>query len=275
MGQIGTVRLQTANNGVVDVPVYALGDSGSSVYEYMRVETPSGIGFVPLVSPSDAAHPYVRVQSQSGIVAVHSYPSLSILSPTTETDGFEDGNYTSGPSWNNTGASIFDVQSGTTFNGSYAVRMDQSGSSDGTLNIPTSRSLNDGEVLSAWTKISQNANDTMFGVTPDAVADHYSSSPRGGWLTVNNGNNYRMSTASVIDGGPGVSNDGSWYGVELEVHTSSDEFTLRVYDTNGNLLGSATEPAGYSISSYSHYVSFGGRVSGSSVYNYFDDVSYI
>ena len=71
MTQIGTVKLQTQNSGVVDVPVFETGDSASGVYEFVRVETASGTGFIPVTDPADATYPYLRVQSQNnGIVAV-------------------------------------------------------------------------------------------------------------------------------------------------------------------------------------------------------------
>jgi hypothetical protein len=71
MAQIGTVRLETQNSGVVDVPVFEPGDSASGIYEYVRVETASGPGFIPVTAPADATYPYLRVQSANdGIVAV-------------------------------------------------------------------------------------------------------------------------------------------------------------------------------------------------------------
>lgn len=77
MAQIGTIRLQTQNNGTVDVPVFDVGDSGSSVYEFVRVQTAGGTGFIPVVDPADASFPYLRVQSQNqGVVAVHNEASL-------------------------------------------------------------------------------------------------------------------------------------------------------------------------------------------------------
>jgi len=78
MAQIGTIRLQTQNNGTVDVPVFDTGDSGSSVYEFVRVQTAGGTGFIPVVDPADANFPYLRVQSQNqGVVAVHNEATLS------------------------------------------------------------------------------------------------------------------------------------------------------------------------------------------------------
>ena len=71
MAQIGTIKLETQNSGVVDVPVFETGDSASGVYEFVRVETASGTGFIPVTDPTDATYPYLRVQSQNnGIVAV-------------------------------------------------------------------------------------------------------------------------------------------------------------------------------------------------------------
>jgi len=77
MAQIGTVKIQTQNNGVVSVPVFDTGDSGSSVYEFVRVQTDAGTGFIPFVDPADASFPYLRVQSENnGIVAANDSASL-------------------------------------------------------------------------------------------------------------------------------------------------------------------------------------------------------
>jgi len=79
MAQIGTVRLETQNSGVVDVPVFEPGDSASGIYEFVRVETASGPGFIPVTDPVDATYPYLRVQSQNnGIVAVTDTPGSDI-----------------------------------------------------------------------------------------------------------------------------------------------------------------------------------------------------
>jgi hypothetical protein len=71
MAQIGTIRVDTQNNGTVSVPVFDTGDSGSSIYEFVRVQTGSGTGFIPVEDTSNATYPYLRVQSQShGTVAM-------------------------------------------------------------------------------------------------------------------------------------------------------------------------------------------------------------
>lgn len=80
--QYGTIKLQTAG-GIVDVPVWAVGDVN---YPIWRVQTPSGVGAVHLETPADADYPYLRVQTQNnGVLAV----SNSIMEMV---DSFEDGN---------------------------------------------------------------------------------------------------------------------------------------------------------------------------------------
>lgn len=78
MAQIGTIGLQTQNNGVINVPVFESGDSSGSVYEMVRVQTASGVGFIPAVDPADASFPYVRVQTENyGVLALHDIATLS------------------------------------------------------------------------------------------------------------------------------------------------------------------------------------------------------
>lgn len=89
MAQLGTIKVQTQNNGTVSVPVYNPSDFGSSVYDMLRVQTAGGVGAIPLVAPADASHPYLRVQTQNnGVVAVHNEAAL--VTPTVD-EGFEDG----------------------------------------------------------------------------------------------------------------------------------------------------------------------------------------
>lgn len=87
MAQIGTVKLETQNNGTVDVPVFDTADAGSSVYDMVRVQAGSNVGFIPFVDTSTAAYPYLRVQSQNhGIVAAHNKAKLAQI-----IDSAEDG----------------------------------------------------------------------------------------------------------------------------------------------------------------------------------------
>jgi len=126
MAQIGTVRLETQNSGVVDVPVFEPGDSASGIYEFVRVETASGPGFIPVTDPVDATYPYLRVQSQNnGIVAVTDTPGSDI--PDSVIDDFNDGQFDAdltGWSWSLEESSYVTVQSSTVLEGSDTARIE-------------------------------------------------------------------------------------------------------------------------------------------------------
>lgn len=111
--QYGTIRLQTQNNGTVDVPVW---DPADVEYPIVRVQTPSGVGAINIEDPSNADHPYLRVQTQNyGVLAVSGEP-ISII------DDFEDGDkteYTGGH------PEDFTVQTSVVYEGSYAFYSDQ------------------------------------------------------------------------------------------------------------------------------------------------------
>jgi hypothetical protein len=71
MAQIGTIKLESQNNGIVSVPVFDIGDSASDIYEMVRVKTTSGTGFIPVTDTGNAAYPFFRVQTENnGTVAV-------------------------------------------------------------------------------------------------------------------------------------------------------------------------------------------------------------
>mgnify|MGYP006279220237 FL=1 len=78
MAQIGVIKVQTPN-GIVQVPVYSEGSSGSNVQEMVKINTPSGTGFVPAVATSQSpAYPYLKVNTENhGILAFHDSPTIS------------------------------------------------------------------------------------------------------------------------------------------------------------------------------------------------------
>jgi len=140
MAQIGTIKLQTQNSGVVDVPVFDTGDSGSGIYEFVRVETESGTGFIPVTDPADATYPFLRVQSQNqGVVAVTDTAS-AIPDSGVARWTFDDA----------------DTESGTA--------LDSWGSNDGTLN---------GGVTTGVTGANQTYN-TAEAYSFDGVDDYVS-----------------------------------------------------------------------------------------------------
>ena len=74
MAQIGTIKINTAS-GVKSLPVYDPADARSSVYDMIRVQTPSGTGFVPFTDTSSATYPFLKVQTQNqGVLAAHDKP---------------------------------------------------------------------------------------------------------------------------------------------------------------------------------------------------------
>jgi len=87
MTQIGTIELETQNNGVAQVPVFDAGDSGINVYEMVRVQTDTGVGFIPVIEDSSkSAFPYIRIQTENyGVCVVHDRESLE---PKTATTGY-------------------------------------------------------------------------------------------------------------------------------------------------------------------------------------------
>lgn len=102
MTQIGTVGIRTQSHGIVDVPLYDAesvgmtedGTVNDSVYSMLRVRTANGVGFIPLVDPSEASHPYLRVRTQNhGILAVHNQSVLYDIIDSCETGSISDKYY--------------------------------------------------------------------------------------------------------------------------------------------------------------------------------------
>ena len=121
MSEIGKVQIQT-DTGEVSVPVFQPGDSGSDIYEFLRVQTDSGTGFVPLTEVSGADLPSVRVHTQShGTLAVTTSVSTSVL-----VESFEDDS-TGGPTpagWSTSLSSSDEkVVSGESVDGSRSYRL--------------------------------------------------------------------------------------------------------------------------------------------------------
>lgn len=91
MSRIGKIKIQTNNKGVIDLPIFDTSDLGSDVYDMLRVQTASGIGFVPFVDIIDSKHPYLRIQTENhGVLAAHDKPSLGIVN-SGEDFYFHDG----------------------------------------------------------------------------------------------------------------------------------------------------------------------------------------
>ena len=157
MAQIGTIRVDTQNNGTVDVPVFETGDSSSDIYEFVRVETASGTGFIPVTDTGNAAYPYLRVQSQNnGIVAITDTKGSTIPDSGVSRWRFEDSSETT-TAVDGWGSNNLDIVGGTYDNDSavegYTLFLD---GVDDQLNSPDSLINPDNSFsFSIWIKANQ------------------------------------------------------------------------------------------------------------------------
>lgn len=156
MGQIGTIRVDTQSNGTVSVPIFDTGDSGSDVYEFLRVQTAGGTGFIPLVDPVDASFDYLRVQSQNqGVVAVHNDSALIQV-----IDDFEDGDMNEYTEDVGNNGDTFSVETGRVFNGTFALEMIAGNNTPYALRRFTSEAPSAGDEFNVYAWVDTGTNDS-------------------------------------------------------------------------------------------------------------------
>ena len=103
MVQIGTVKVYTGT-GVQELPVFELGDSGSDIYEVLKVRVDGAVGFIPMANPSGGTpdRPFMKCYSDvdgGTVLEGHSLPSFVPVCPSyTDIDNFSSspGNFTGG-----------------------------------------------------------------------------------------------------------------------------------------------------------------------------------
>jgi hypothetical protein len=234
MGQIGTIKLETLNSGTVSVPVFSVGDSGNNVYEMIRIQTENGEGFIPVINPSQAQYPYLRVQTQNqGMVAVHNSAST-----TTFVDNFEDGDI---DEYNGGYPGYFSTVTTPVHEGSYALKGGGSGpnkwitSTSGLGNYPSR-----GDKFSVWIR-GGNYNSqprTCFGLQSSGFDSGYAFNAdfRDGNVAIFKGKS-RKSYSSISWSA------NKWYRMECE--WGFDTITVRVYAD-----GSQVASTSYTDSSY-------------------------
>jgi hypothetical protein len=138
MSQIGKIEIET-ENGKKDIPVFEPGDSGLNVIEPVRVKTDSstGIGFLPLTEPIDAAYPFLRVQTSQGVFSITNTSGT----PNSVNNQYKGRNFTTSTWTDSVGTADMSVNgvnvSSTTLNGSRAA------SSDGVDDIATANGPQD------------------------------------------------------------------------------------------------------------------------------------
>lgn len=68
MSQLATVKIKF-DGDIKPIPVFSLGESGSNVYEILRVKANNQIGFIPLTDPSNSPYPKMKIETQKGLLA--------------------------------------------------------------------------------------------------------------------------------------------------------------------------------------------------------------
>ena len=228
MAQIGTVRLETQNSGTVDVPVFEPGDSASGIYEYVRVQTASGPGFIPVTDPADATYPYLRVQSANdGIVAVTDTPGSAIPDSGIARYKFEQDVL---DSWNNNDA---------TDNASAGYRAGQVGdyakSFDGTddnvdLNQVLSTNAQDFSV-SHWFYV--DTLPTSAGERKTIIDEDFTATSTNRIITgLTSSDEYHSLLGGGNIVGPSVSAN-TWYFGGIDYDHSTGDVEIHLYDTSG------------------------------------------
>jgi hypothetical protein len=233
MAQIGTIQVETQNSGTVDVPVFETGDSSSDIYEFVRVETASGTGFIPVTDTSNAAYPYLRVQSQNnGIVAITDTKGSTII------EYFENGDI-SGYGGDTTGFDAVNESSETVY-GDYVLKSNNNINNKhiGDTGVTTQQ----GETYEWRVKTDDDLNNQYFFI---GVQNEKGVSGTSGYGLNLNGDRIRImrvdsGSFNQLDSTTSVySSTQTWFRGEVAWGTDdSISFTLK--DDANNSLGSAS-----------------------------------
>lgn len=267
MAQIGSARVETAG-GAVTAPVFELGDSGSGIIEAWRVQTPSGVGFVPLIDPADATHPYHRIETGSGVFALHDAASNIITDGLVHRWQFE-GNFNDSEG-NNDGTAGPDVSFDTDSqegDQSALFQENLANPDDATiavseLSVDADRTGTDtGISFSCWMKIPSAEDDTSRGLfdLDDANTAFllYTSPGNAIFEYRSSGNNPSLSGNYV---------DGNWEHMGGHYHQGDD--ILRFF-INGSQVGSGS---GGALDNKSNENNIGRKGSDNAMFGNIDDL---
>jgi hypothetical protein len=198
MSQIGTVAIET-DAGTVDAPVFQSGDSGSNVLEAWRVETDTGTGFIPLAKPSVSTFSFLRVQTGSGLRAVHDEPAAA---PRSVTNQYKGRNFTTSTWTDSVGTADMSIDgvSASTLNGDKAASsdgVDDFGKANGPQDLPQNKTFGVSMVFrsndaskSSWFGALDTSNQSRFQMTDIDVFDSSNGELR---FSVRDINNNRLS----------------------------------------------------------------------------------
>ena len=278
MTQIGSLKFRTSN-GDVEIPIFLDGDSSSAVSECLKVETGDNTGFIALVEPSDAAFPYIRIQTQNGLKAVHDSSSILnvFFSEEFEENNLNSWNLHSTGSTGNSGTNSSSAPDG----GSYHGYVSQKSGGGDWAEIYTSNSYD-------W----NNSYQFQFLVSSRTWDNGDFNKSSIGWRGRRGGENVIGLQYLSTDGtsneqpfrflGSGTSNSTEyqmswdkdiWYWIRGEVNASTKTAEAKIWKAGG------TEPNNYQISCDITTGNFSGEVhihsNGDSSYRHENDVAQI
>lgn len=266
---------------------HSVSDSGTQV-----LAEPDDVNFNSNLTVTDDGDGSVTVDASGGgstestITVSSSYTTSgettvfvdSVLSQSL--DGFEDGDFTSNPSWNNTSGTA-NVQTNTVKNGTYAVALEFSDFSAGQLQLDRSSvlgstSISDGFKFQSWI-YTTSSTSPKIGITntsgdlngDDGVIAEVDGRDTNFNLSTRTSGGSGLDLKSVSFADAGASND-NWYRVEVFVYPSSNSVDMEVYDANDTLIASISDVSTSGTSSY-NYLLISEVGNGTS---YFDDIVY-
>jgi hypothetical protein len=200
MAKKGEVKLET-ENGLVTLPVYSEGESGSQVSEALRVATETGEGFLPLTDTGSASFPFLRVETGGGVKALHDSATLRFE------DFFDDGSLDTGK-WFTIGTNYGTISES---DGTLFIENSSGGDDDAIGIVSEDKVISVGEKAVARSRNPSGRHSTLLAIGSDTGSSDGSK-----------GYFYPYPHSA---GGPGV----SYYG-----RADNDTSTFSKHDENGN-----------------------------------------
>lgn len=242
MTQIGTIQVQTDTNGIIDVPVFSTDDTTSQTFDMLRVGTDGGTGFVPLIDPTDAAYPYIRVQTENNdVLAVNDDTGVLI-------DSFEDNDLAEWTKTSGTSSDTVDTVTTQVYSGAYACEIFNGDSTGDTPLLESSpgdglnRYPQPTQEVSFWF-YTNNATDGISAITLNDTTDSSAIIAR------NEANNDSFAVETIDGNGELIeqkstplTNTQEWLEYRIDIDHSGTEHRYRVFDSNGSTLVDRTIP---------------------------------
>jgi hypothetical protein len=246
MAQIGTVEFETQNSSTVELPVYETGDFGPNVYDYLRVQTETDVGAIPITNVNDASYEFVRFQTNShDVTAAHHCP-VDKDSTYPVSDGFEDGDINE---WTvvteQTGTTddpTIEVTTSTVHSGSYSLdiyypNQDNTDFSSSKQNLYRTfeETTTSGEYI-FWARNNGTESQDDFRIRWSGLNEMWAEWNLNREQTVGNGNIYINST----DVGTGLSGSEFYQFIIRNVDFLNETFDWEITDESLSTVASGT-----------------------------------